>query len=263
MKNVIIYLLFCATLGTNTPAFASIVILNGLSHTHEIKAGEIYSGQIIIQNTEVEEQAVNLYLRDYLFYKSGEIKYDEPGEQARSNTQWVKLSPAYVVLSPREKKIISYEIAVPQLLSDKGTFWSVVMLEGVQKRTEQSTAAQLKINTKVRYAVQLITNVSAEAKKYLRFDGVKLATIKDKPYVVVDVENTGDYLLSPHISLEIFDQTGQSMGVFKSDKRKTFPSTSLRFKLPLENIPRGNYKALLLADCGDRNVFGMNLDLVL
>lgn len=159
--------------------------------------------------------------------------------------------------------LLRFQIKVPKNLSTKGTFWSVVMLEGVQKIGKEATANDLQIKTQIRYAVQLITHIGGNFNKDLKIADVKLTTIKTMPHAVIDVENTGDYLLSPHITFELFDQAGNSVGIIKSDKRKTFPGTSLRFKLPLKDIPSGKYKALLLADCGADNVFGMNLDLEL
>lgn len=251
------------TLFFSTTATAGIVVLNGLSHAHKMLPGEVYTGEIVVQNAQDSEQQVKLYLRDYLFYKTGEIQYDEPSGRQSSNTSWIKLSPTNVTLSPKEKKVIAYEIKVPETLPKEGTFWSVVMLESVQKLDETSAPNNVQINTQVRYAIQLITHIGNEFHKKLQISGVQLAKLDNTALAVVDVENVGNYLLTPHISLELFDGTGNSVGVFKSEKRKTFPGTSLRFKLPLQDIPKGDYKALLLADCDAENVYGMNLNLSL
>ena len=249
---------------SNFSLLANIVVLNGLSHHHKMIPGETYTGQIIIQNTKESEQMVSLYLRDYLFYKSGEIKYDEPGNMARSNTHWIKLSPANAILSPLEKKVISYEIKVPEQLSLDGTFWSVVMLESKRPVGDNAYQTGLQINTQVRYAVQLITNVGTKhSGKGLEISDVRLTKIKRAPAISVDVANAGAWLLTPHITIELFDNQGNSVGVFRTSKRKTFPQTSLRFLLNLEGTSPGSYKALLLADCGEENVYGMNLNITL
>ena len=90
--------------------------------------------------------------------------------------------------------LLRFQIKVPKNLSTKGTFWSVVMLEGVQKIGKEATANDLQIKTQIRYAVQLITHIGGNFNKDLKIADVKLTTIKTMPHAVIDVENTADTL---------------------------------------------------------------------
>jgi hypothetical protein len=63
------------------------------------------------------------------------------------------------------------------------------------------------------------------------------------------------------MSLEIFDEAGNSVATLKSERRKTFPGTSIMIQLELEGIKPGNYTGVLVADCDEDNIFGTNLSL--
>ena len=70
-------------------------------------------------------------------------------------------------------------------------------------------------------------------------------------------------MFKPDVTIELFDLNGLTMGVFSGLKKKIYPTTSTRYKIGLEGISAGKYTALLLADCGEEDVFGMNLDLAI
>jgi len=63
------------------------------------------------------------------------------------------------------------------------------------------------------------------------------------------------------MNLELFDESGNSVGVITSDQRKTFPGTSIMSSLVLEGIKPGNYNGVLVADCGEDRLYGTNLSL--
>lgn len=57
----------------------------------------------------------------------------------------------------------------------------------------------------------------------------------------------------------MFDDAGNSLGIVKAERRKTFPGTSVMITLRLEGIKPGNYNGVLVADCDDDHVFGTNV----
>ena len=65
------------------------------------------------------------------------------------------------------------------------------------------------------------------------------------------------------VSIELFDEMGNSAGIVKSDRRKTFPTTSIQVTLVLEGIQPGKYTGVLVADCDEDHIFGTNLSLEL
>jgi hypothetical protein len=198
--------------------------------------------------------------RDYMFYYTGEAVYDPPASHARSNARWIDISPIYMVLQGMEKSIIKYEIAVPDSAANlTGTLWSVIMVEGVNTIDTSSLNKGLNVQTVIRYAIQIATDMGDSGEANLNFLNVGLNTAENARAVKIDVENVGERLLFPEMQLELFDEEGNPVGVFKSDKRRVYPGTSVSFNLDVGDVKPGSYKALLLANSSDEDIFGVNL----
>lgn len=135
------------------------------------------------------------------------------------------------------------------------------MVEGVTPPDTARPDQGVKINTAVRYAVQIITNIGTTGTSDLQFLGLELAQQNNNNVLYVALENTGERILKPGLTLELFDAAGNTAGTIRSGKRKTFPGTSVLSKLVLEGIKPGNYNGVLVADCGEDRLFGTNLTL--
>lgn len=258
---IIILILFAFFVFQN--AKASIVILNGLSHDNQVQSGETYRGTIELQNTGSSEKDVRVYIRDYWFSYSGENRHDPGGTIARSNAGWITFTPELLTLDSSEVATISYEVKVPNIDTLRGTYWSVIMVEGIAPPDTSNINRGVKINTAIRYAVQIVSNVGNDAKSDLQFIGMELGKEEEQNVISVAVENVGELMLRPAISLELFDAEGNSAGVLKTDPRKTFPGTSILSTIVLEGIKPGNYTGVLIADCGEDRLFGSNLSIEL
>ena len=251
---------FVLTSFITTPLIGGVAVLNGLSHIYQSNSGELVKGWIEIQNSEATDQAVKIYQRDYLFNHTGETLYNDPNSHARSNASWIDLSTQYLILKPKEKTIIPFEIQIPWRDSLIGTYWSVIMVEGIDVVDSSKISKGIHVRTALRYAIQIINTIRS-GKPQLDFVDVALAKESGERFLKVDISNSGQRYLRPELILELFDATGNSIGVFKSKKRKTFPGTSVRMHIPLNEVKSGAYKAVLLADCGEEDVFGLNLTL--
>nr|WP_321354382.1 hypothetical protein [uncultured Draconibacterium sp.] len=257
----IIFLLIAVT--TPNLSYANIVVLNGLTHEDEVEVGSNYRGAIQVQNTGTEAQSVKVYQRDYWYSFSGESRHDEAGTLARSNADWIKYTPTLLTLQPNEMAMIDFEVNVPDNDTLNGTYWSVIMVEGIQPE-DTSASSGVKIRTAIRYAVQIITNIGSTGKRDLQFLGMELTPGEDETQVLnVAIENTGERILKPELNLELFNAEGESIGVFKAERRKTYPTTSILLSLPLEGVKPGAYAAVLIADCDEDNIFGTNITLEL
>lgn len=248
---------------TPSSLYAGIVVLNGLTKLHDVVPGETYRGAIEIQNTGNTEQPVKLYQQDYSFNHTGEVFYEKPGSSRRSNATWIDLSPSFLVLKPKEKTTISYEVRVPNDTDGfTGTFWSVVMVEGEAPVDTNQLNRGLTIQTQLRYAIQIATTFGqSHGERNLTFYNIQLNQESAQRTLSVDIENKGDFLFKPEVTAEFFNASGQSVGVFSGLKKKIYPGTSAKFDLPLDAIQPGNYQVLVLADCGEEDVFGITVNL--
>jgi len=240
---------------------ANILVLNGLTHELEAESGGHYKDRIEIQNNGTEEKSVKVYLRDYWYSYSGESRHDDPGTLERSNAAWISYSPQLLTLQPNEKTFIDFEINIPQNDSLEGSYWSVIMVEGIVPPDTVASTHGVKINTAVRYAVQVITNIGDMGKKDLQFVGLELVNNGQNNLLNVAVENIGESILKPEMSVEVFDENGNSQGVFKADRKKTLPGTSIKVSLVLEGIKPGSYSAILVADCDEEHIYGTNISI--
>ncbi len=260
-KNLAVKILICGLLFFmgKYMSYASVVVLNGLTHEQISVIGGSYKGTIEIQNTAEVAKSVKVYQRDYLFNYAGESRHDVPGELERSNAGWITFNPELMNLAPGQKAVIDYEVKVPEVDSLKGTYWSVLMVEGILPPDTSNTKKGVTINTNIRYAVQIVTTLGNSGVSDLQFLGLEIAKEDAINILNVVVENTGERQLRPEIALELFNEKGNSAGVIKSERRKTFPGTSIMATLFLEGIKPGKYTGVLVADCDEDHVFGTNV----
>jgi len=87
---------------------------------------------------------------------------------------------------------------------------------------------------------------------------VEKQLVKDGPkrLFLMDVANTGERVVIPTGSLELFNPAGASIGKFESGRTRIYPTCSVRHRFDLTDVPPGKYTALALLDNGDSYVVG-------
>lgn len=258
--QIVISLIFMLVL-LATEASSSIVILNGLTHENSVQPGNSYRGTIQIQNVGKSQKNVKVYLKDYWYSFTGESKHDPGGTLPRSNANWIRYNPELLTLDSAEVATIDFEVNVPDNDSLRGTYWSVIMVEGIVEVDTTNRQQGVRINTAIRYAIQVISNVGTEGNSDLQFLGMELQKEDSLNHLNVAIENTGEWILRPEMSLELFDEQGNSVANIKGESRKTLPGTSVLSTLVLENIQAGKYTGVLVANCGNDRLYGTNLSL--
>jgi hypothetical protein len=170
-------------------------------------------------------------------------------------------NPELLTLDSGQVATIEFEIQIPSEVSLKGTYWSVLMVEGITPPDTTKSEGGVKINTAIRYAIQIVTNIGNTGKRDLQFIDLQLTKENEISVLNVAMENIGERLLKPELRLELFDEEGNTAGLIKAEPRKTYPGTSIKSSLQMEAIKPGVYNAVLVADCGDDSIFGTNLSL--
>jgi hypothetical protein len=248
-------------------AGAGISIEGGLTNEKVSKAGETYQGEIVIKNQEDTPQELKIYQSDYRFNCEGETTYGEPGKDARSNARWISFSPSKLTIPPKETATINYTITVPGDQALVGTFWSMLMIEGLPTGSPESAGApkekklSLGITQIMRYAVQVVTHIGDTGTRKVKFIQTKILKEKDARILQVDVQNDGERLLHPQLWTELYAPDGTSMGRFEGEQYRVYPGTSKRFRIDISKLPAGTYKALVVADCGENDLIGIQYTL--
>lgn len=258
INKIFLSLLFLLPLS----AYASVEVTGSLKHVQNANPGEVIKGEIKIQNNDLTDQEVKIYQTDFLYNLQENTFYDEPGTNKRSNANWIQFSPKTVILKSKEARNIEYEITVPQVDTLNGTYWSILMVEGVTP-IDPTQKGDLNIRTVTRYAVQIITELADRGKGSLKFlEPTLIREEGNKLYLAVDLMNDGDRYISPEVSIELYDENGTSVKTITASKKGLFPATSTRFKLDLEGVPsKKTYTAMIVAAGQDNDVFGLEYTL--
>lgn len=177
-------------------AGAAIAVLGGLSQEKTVEVGKTYPGTIRVRNLGDAPQTVRIYQTDYRFYSDGRNVYGEPGKDARSNANWITLSPTLLTIPPKEEAAVNYRIAVPADTSLRGSYWSMVMVEGTGDAgpipvAAVSGKARIAVRQVVRYGVQMVTDIGDTGTRSLKLNA-RLVRADGKRLLQVDVANTGE-----------------------------------------------------------------------
>jgi hypothetical protein len=261
MKNYKIFTIISLVLMAFS-AQASVEVLGSLKHLYKAKPGDIIKGEIRIQNNDPTDQEVRIYQTDLLYNLEESTFYDEPEAHARSNAKWIQYSPKTLVLKSKETRLIQYEIVVPKNAALNGTYWSIMMVEGVMP-IDPNQQGDLSIRTLTRYAIQMVTEMEDAGNGSLKFLEPSLISDENKNlFLAVDLQNNGDRYISPEISIEFFDSKGESVATLTAPRKGLYPFTSTRFKIDLKGLPsKKTYKAMIIAAGKDDDVFGLEYTL--
>jgi hypothetical protein len=248
---------------------AQVVVLNDLYHEIDVQPGRLYEDTVELLNQSDAPAEVKLYQTDYSFSADGRVLYGEPaGKLPRSNASWITISPVRATIPPKERLKVRLLVRAPDDPQLKGTFWSIVMVEPVAPDSPESASqptAQpgLTIRQVVRYALQIATTIGSSGTTQLKFAGLRLAADGGKRVLEIDAENSGERTYRAKVWVDLYDSRGGYVGKFEAGDRRLYPGTAARFTADLTGVSDASYKALILVDCGDDNVFGANVNLVL
>lgn len=262
MKSIkIIMSLYFLVFFTST-TFGSVEVLGSLKHIHQAKPGDVIKGEISIQNNDPTDQEVRIYQTDLLYNHEDKTFYDEPGANQRSNATWIDYSPKTVVLKSKETRLIQYVLTVPENNTLKGTYWSILMVEGVVP-IDPNQSGDMSIRTVTRYAIQMVTELTDRGEGSLKFqEPTLLREENNKLYLAIDMVNTGDRYIAPEVTVEFFDEKGESVTILTASRKGLYPTTSSRYRLDLEGVPpKKTYKAMIIAAGTDDDVFGLEYTL--
>ncbi len=242
------------------PILAGISVVNGLIHEYKIEEGKSYQGVIEIQNTGESPQAVRISKSDFLCNSEGQVFYEKPVKHERSNANWINLRTTDIILNPKEKYRLVYRVDVPVVLSESGSYWSVLIVEPVEDINLEEKINTLNVLTRIRYAIQIVCTTVKPAKAEVQFKTPEVKKIQGRRYLVIDLEDTGELFHRAQVTAEFYDtSSGSNQGVYKSNLQSLFPNTSRRYLLDITTLNPGEYKGVLLADCEGDNIFGLDM----
>jgi len=254
--------IFAALAACTLPAAAraQIAVLSSTVEERIAVPGEKYTGTIIVSNPGAQPQVARIYQTDYRFASDGTAHYDDPGSSPRSNASWITPQATRITVPPNSQVAVPYSVAVPQGDSLRGTYWSLIMVEGAT--TEPSAAGSaagkpaMSVGAVMRYAIQLATHIQNSGTRTVKFSSAAAAkTAAGGAALDVDMLNTGERGYRPTLWVEVYDEKGVLRAKAKQSRGLLYPGTSLHQHFDLGTLPSGTYKAVVFADTGEDSVF--------
>ena len=265
MKSLVLFLL--AILSASAPLQARLAVIGNLAHTRTVRPGEVFEGIIMLKNPDKEPVDARVFQSDYIFHADGTNDYAAPGKTPRSNAGWITLSPSLVKLLPGETTQVKYKGVTPGDAKLKGTFWSMIIVEPIaapdEARKDNDGKVAIGLQTKIRFAIQIVTEVGLEGRRSLEVKKKQMAYGEGKRMLQIDIGNDGEKLLVPSVTVELFDPKGATMGRFDAGSSRIYPTCSVRASVDLTPVPDGKYTALVLMDSGGAQVMGAQYELEL
>lgn len=245
---------------------AQISVLSSTVEEKIAAPGEAYAGRVTIQNPGTTAETVRLYQTDYLFHADGTSSFDAIGHQSRSNGSWVSLQSSQVTVPPGSTVNVPYTVSVPASDTLRGSFWSVIMVEGAMKPATAAAGergkAQVGLGTVIRYAVQVATHIGPSGTRAVKFTKAGVVPSDSSSAIELDVNDVGERAYRPVLWVEVYDADGNLRAKAKQSRGLLYPGSSLRQHFDLGRLAPGTYKAVIFADTGEDSVFASQYTLV-
>jgi hypothetical protein len=241
-------------------------VRSSLSDDRVVHPDTTYEGVIQVWNETDEIQEAKVYQTDYLFYSDGSNDFGDPGEDERSNADWTRVSASTIAIPPRDRILVSYLVEVPELVDGappEGSYWSMIMIEAVPEESPESTInpetgePQYSVLQVMRYGVQVATHIAETGESNLALPDSRLVQLENGEFAFqVVIDNTGSRFLHPNLWVELYDSDGAALGRREGSKNRIYPGTSVKHQIPLGAMQMGEYRALVIIEAGDDEVFG-------
>jgi hypothetical protein len=264
--SILSAVLFCLP-GLSSVAEAGIVVTGDLTHEYQLKPGQTHEASIELENRDATPKTVRIYQTDYRYQANGQSFFPSPGTTERSNAGWLTFSPKVMTVPPMQKSRIRYLIRVPRDRTKKGTYWSMLMIQEVPDaapaKTERKDNTVTLASPASRSGVQIVTQLENSGQIALEFTSATVVSKNAKRILSIDIENRGTRIAHPEMWLEVYTGGGLKAGRFVSEAGSILPGCSIRREIDISTLPKGTYNSLFIADCGQRDTFGLEIKLVL
>jgi hypothetical protein len=238
---------------------AQIAVLSSTVEEKTATPGEKYTGTIVVSNPTSTPQVARIYQTDYRFAADGTAHYDDPGTTPRSNASWITPQASRIVIPPNSQVSVPYSVAVPPGDTLRGTYWSLIMVEGSPvEPAAGGTGAKpaVGIGAVMRYAVQLATHIRNSGTRTVKFsEPAAVKAANGAASLDIDMTDTGERAFRPTLWVEVYDAQGVLKAKAKQTRGLLYPGTSLHQHFDLGSLPAGTYKAVIFADTGEDSVF--------
>lgn len=261
MKTITLFItscIFCITF-----LHANVIVVNGLTHSYAGVSGQSFQGEVVLVNPTELEQRVLFSLSEAVYDCTTGRTFKEDYVHKNSSSNWFNGSSLDKVLAPKEKYIFKYSITIPNDAMLKGSYWTTLMIN-VDKPIREESANGIGLNTKMRYAIRLLTDVNVKEVVEIDFSNIelKLNTQNRTRELAVKILNETVFIENVKLVLEVYDANGNKILETETKRLAVFPEVCRDFIVDVSGLPNGNYQCIILANSREEFV-GTNIDLTI
>ncbi|TDE05910.1 hypothetical protein [Flavobacterium sandaracinum] len=242
--------------------YSSVIVVNGLTHIYTGASGSQIQGEIILLNNSDEEQTLNFSLNDAIFSCTENRVFSNSVTHENSSLKWFDGSLMNKILLPKERYTYKFMINIPKDMTLRGTYWTMLMIDIDKPIKKEKLAKNIGLNTKVRYAIGLLTHVNAFADVNLDFNRIDVDKAEPNRNLKIKIENQNSFLEGVKLSLEVYDSTGEKVLESTTLRNMVFPGFCKDYVIDISTLPKGSYECLLVADTRGKFV-GTNISLTI
>ena len=240
---------------------ASVVILNGLSHTHAVNSSESpINGVIQVKNEGLKDSRIVVYRQDIISECGKVVAYPESGSHPRSLGNWMKTNVDEKLLASNEVYDLRYAITLDKQKITPGTYWEVIMVE-VGEPIKEKQKNGIEVSSSVRYAIQVIVDVASYESPELTYENVVFGKMQGfQGALNVTLKNNGTFGTRASVILEVYDASGNKLKTTQPANRMLYPGNCATFEILVNDLPKGKYDCVIIADT-KQDLFGSNISL--
>jgi len=241
----------------------AVIVQDQLTKVFTLEPGETGIEYININNPDDKILQVKISQADYIYNAKDDNWYLEPGKYNRSNAKWITVSQN-VNLNAYESISLPVKVSVPNDITLKGSYWSVIFIEDASPAVVDDNVSNDNLIFAYRYAIQIVTNIKDTGEMDLEFKNFIIEKLDstNTQIITFDLNNYGNLWVDALIKIDIFDDKTNFIGSFYAKNQKVYPGLDKKVSVPLiplktsENGKLITYYAVLVADCGNSKIFG-------
>lgn len=244
--------------------FSNVLVMNGLTHVYSGRSGETITGEVILINSSSIEQRVTFDLNDALFSCSKDRVFSDTESHSKSSRSWFMGNLMDITLAAKERFVYKFDIQIPKNQDINGSFWSVLMVNIEQPIKEETLNAQIGLDTKISYAIGLLTHVNSFEEMNMDFQSIDLIKDTDdfKKQLEIKLINESAFIEVVKLSLEVYNTHGDLVLTNNSKRVLNFPGFCKDYSLDVSELPIGEYECVLIAEAREEFI-GTNFSLKL
>jgi hypothetical protein len=183
----------------------------------KLKPGEIYKGELKVQNLKSEKVTVGLETQNFTAGGDGVPEFNNETGGTYTLKSWLKLTSEEVILNPGEEKSVPFRIEVPGNAEAGGHYGAILAYDKIL--TDGKTDSSIGVQGKLAYL--LLVTVEGDMKvggKLKEFSTDKKSYGVPEVKFTTNYENTGNVHVKPIGSITISNWSGEKIGEIEMNK---------------------------------------------